>query len=233
MKKKILIFTATYNEAENIKKFIFAVDSLNLPLDLLIIDDNSPDKTYEIIENYKSNNIKINLIKRKKKLGLDTAHKFAYSYAVKNSFQYLITMDSDLSHDPNEIPKFIKNLIFYKFVIGSRYINGGSCNMIGFRKYLSIYGNKFIKYVLGIKCHEFTTSYRGFHILNLKNFNLNLIKSKGYSFFMETIYQLSKKKIEIKEIPIVFMERRYGISKIPKIEIFRTMINLLKIKFFS
>lgn len=233
MRKKILIFTATYNESENIKNFILAVDKLNLPLHLLIIDDNSPDKTYEIIENYKPNKIKINLIKRKNKLGLDTAHKLSYNYAITNNFRYLITMDSDLSHDPSQIPKFIKKLSSFNFVIGSRYIDGGSCNMKGFRKYLSIYGNKFIRFILGVNCKEFTTSYRGFDIKNLKNFNLNLVKSTGYSFFMETIYQLNKKQVRIKEIPIIFVDRRFGASKIPKIEIFRTLLNLFKIKFFS
>lgn len=233
MKANTLIFTATYNEADNIINFIQEIELLNLDLDLLIIDDNSPDNTSLIIKKHISKKIKIHLIKREKKLGLDTAHKLAYDYALNNSYKYLITMDADMSHNPKEIINFLKNLNAHKFVIGSRYIKGGSCNMNGMRLFLSIYGNKFIKFIFRINCNEFTTSYRGFDLANLNNFNLNMIKSKGYSFFMETLYLLHKKNIFIKEIPICFSDRTKGISKIPKIEIFRTLFNLFKLKLLS
>jgi dolichol-phosphate mannosyltransferase len=228
---KTLVFTATYNEADNIIDFINKIVLNDINLDLLVVDDNSPDNTSKIISNYKSKKIKIHLITRKKKLGLDTAHKLAYNFAVENHYKYLITMDADMSHDPIEIPKFIKELRTNKFVIGSRYMKNGSCNMKGLRFFLSVYGNKIIRYIFGINCHEFTTSYRGFDIIGLGDFSLNAVRSKGYSFFMETIYQLHKRNITIKEIPISFLERKSGVSKIPKIEIFRTLLNLFKIKF--
>ena len=142
-------------------------------------------------------------------------------------------MDADLSHNPKEIPKILEQLKNYKFVIGSRYIKGGRCQMSGYRLWLSVYGNKLIKNLLNINCNEFTTSYRGFNLKKLKNFNLNIVSSKGYSFFMETIYQIHKKKNLIKEIPITFIDRKKGKSKIPKIEIFRTFVNLFKIKLFK
>lgn len=233
MKANTLIFTATYNEADNIINFIQEIELLNLDLDLLIIDDNSPDNTSLIIRKYIPKKIKINLIKRDKKLGLDTAHKLAYNYALNNSYKYLITMDADMSHSPKEIINFLRNLNTHKFVIGSRYIKGGSCNMNGLRLFLSVYGNKFIKFIFRINCNEFTTSYRGFDLTSLNNFNLNMIKSKGYSFFMETLYLLHKKNIFIKEIPISFLDRTKGTSKIPKNEIFRTLFNLFKLKLLS
>jgi dolichol-phosphate mannosyltransferase len=233
MKANTLIFTATYNEGDNIINFIQAIELLNLDLDLLIIDDNSPDNTSLIIKKYITKKIRIHLIIREKKLGLDTAHKLAYNYALNNSYKYLITMDADLSHNPKEIFNFLKNLTTHKFVIGSRYIKGGSCNMNGMRLFLSTYGNRFIKFIFRINCNEFTTSYRGFDLVNLYNFNLNMIKSRGYSFFMETLYLLNKKNILIKEIPISFLDRTRGISKIPKIEIFRTLFNLFKLKLLS
>ena len=114
---KTLVFTATYNESENILEFIKRVEKLNLNLDLLIIDDNSPDLTSKIIEDYSKNKKNINLIIRNKKLGLDTAHKLAYNFALKNNYNNLITMDADLSHEPEEIPKFLYQLKNYKFVI--------------------------------------------------------------------------------------------------------------------
>ena len=98
--------------------------------------------------------------------------------------------------------------------------------MKGFRLFISFFGNKFIKFVLNSKCSEFTTSYRGFSLKKLKNFNLNIIENAGYSFFMSTIYELERKNFDIKEIPITFYERTAGKSKIEKIEIFRTLKNL-------
>ena len=140
-------------------------------------------------------------------------------------------MDADLSHDPNEIPKMIDILDKSSFVIGSRYIKGGKCEMSGHRFILSIMGNKFIKKILNLNCNEFTTSYRGFNLLKLKDFDLNLVKSKGYSFFMETIYRLNKHDVKINEIPIHFKNRSHGSSKIPGIEIFRTLKNLFILYF--
>ena len=223
---KILVFTATYNEKDNIGKLIYSITQNYSNADILIIDDNSPDKTYETILEMQKQFKNIFLIKRHSKLGLDTAHKKAYDYAVENNYDYLITMDADFSHDPKEIKNFIYYLEKFPFVIGSRYIEGGKCLMRGRRLIFSEYGNKIIKFFLNINCNEFTTAYRGFNLNKLHNFNLNLVQNKGYSFFMGTLYEIAKKGFEIKEIPIIFRDRSKGQSKIPKIEIFRTLINL-------
>ena len=116
-------------------------------------------------------------------------------------------------------------------MIGSRYIKGGRNDLKGIRLVLSKYGNLFIKFMLGINLSEFTTSYRCFNMQRLKKFNLNKVKAKGYSFFMYTIYLLNKLGYSIKEIPIIFYERNSGKSKIPKIELLRTLINIFIIKF--
>ena len=224
--KKILVFTATYNEKENIKKLITLIFKHCSNANVLIIDDNSPDKTAEEIELLKNEFKNISLIKRDSKLGLDTAHKFAYKYALDKGYDYLITMDADLSHDPAELTNFISSLETYPFVIGSRYAPGGKCLMKGRRLLMSKYGNILIKLVLRINCHEFTTSYRGFDLKKLGSFNLDSVKASGYSFFMKTIFEISKRKIEIKEIPITFKDRSQGYSKLPRIEIFRTLLNL-------
>ena len=231
MEKKILIFAATYNEAENIKNFIEKILELNINLDLLIIDDNSPDKTWEIVNNYKKNNKNIVLIKRKDKEGLDTAHKLAFNYAKEHNYNYLVTLDADLSHDPTKIPNFLNELKDQPFVIGSRYIKDGKNEMKLKRYILSVVGNKIIKFVLGINCDEFTSAYRGFNLDMLKNFDINAVSSRGYSFFMETIYLLHLNGNDIKQIPIRFNDRLKGVSKIPKVEIFRTLKNLFILKF--
>ena len=230
MENKVLIFSATYNEAENIKDFLTYIDELNLDVDILVVDDNSPDKTWEIIKEYSKNRKNIHLIIRNKKEGLDTAHKLAYEYCISNNYEFLITMDADLSHDPKKIPIFIKELKTNAFVIGSRYMNGGKCDMEGLRLFLSYCGNKFIKFIFNIDCNEFTTSYRGFNLIKLKNFTLEEVSSSGYSFFMETVYLIHNKGFFIKQIPIYFKDRKKGVSKIPKIEMFRTLINVFKLK---
>ena len=228
---KTLVFTATYNEKENIKKLIYDINKLNKDIDILVIDDSSPDKTWEILEQLERNLPNLKVIIRDGKSGLDTAHKLAFDYAKKNNYDKFISMDADLSHNPKLLNRFITNLNQNEFVIGSRYIKGGSCEINFFRFLLSFFGNKFIKFMLQIPSNEFTTSYRGFNLDKLKGFSLNDIKSKGYSFFMETIYLINKKNYKIKEIPIKFKNRIYGVSKIPKIEIIRTFLNVIRLKF--
>lgn len=230
MSEKILIFTATYNESKNIEKFIRLIDSLKIKLDLLIVDDNSPDGTSEITKKFKTKNINLKLVSRPKKEGLDTAHKLAFRLSKEKKYDFLITMDADLSHDPLKIPDFLKALKSDTFVIGSRYIAGGKSDLKGSRLFMSYFGNKFIKNVFNIECDEFTSSYRGFNLKNLIKFDLDIVSSKGYSFFMETVFQINKKGFNIKQIPIYFSERKEGVSKIPKIEIFRTLFNVLKLK---
>ena len=233
MEKKILVFAATYNESENIEEFLKTILKLNIKLDILIIDDNSPDKTWEIVNRYKKSNKNIELIKREEKEGLDTAHKLAFKYAKEKNYDYLITLDADLSHDPSKIPDFLKELKNNSFVIGSRYIKNGRNEMKLKRYLLSYIGNKIIKFFLGINCNEFTSSYRGFNLNMLKNFDVNRVSSKGYSFFMETIYLIKSTGNDIKQVAIRFKDREKGDSKIPKIELFRTLKNLILLKLKS
>ena len=231
MNKSILIFTATYNEAENIENFLKQLEDLMLDFDILVIDDNSPDKTWEKIKNYALNKKNIKLIIRKDKEGLDTAHKLAFKYSRDNNYDYLVTLDADLTHDPKKIPEIINELESNYFVIGSRYMEGGKTDMKGVKLFLSYFGNKFIKFMFNIDCSEFTSSLRGFNLKKLDNFDLASVSSKGYSFFMETIFQINKQGIKIKQIPIYARQRDKGKSKIARIELLRTLLNVLRLKF--
>ena len=230
MDKKILIFTATYNEAENIKVYLKKVEELNLNPDILIIDDNSPDQTWRIVQEYTKNKKNIHLIIRRKKEGLDTAHKMAYDYSVKNNYQYLITMDADLTHDPKKISEMLTELEKNPFVICSRYTQGGSTDITGFRLFISYFGTKFMKFIFNMNCSEFSCAYRGYSLNELKNFDMKDISSKGYSFFMEMTYHLHNKGVFIKEITFFAKQRSSGKSKIPNIEIFRTLFNIFRLK---
>ena len=231
--KKILVFTATFNELDNIKELVSSIKKHPTDPDILIIDDNSPDGTSKEVKKLQNNFKNIFLIERSGKLGLDSAHKEAYEFALKNNYDLLITMDADLSHDPNELGNFIRNLDEFQFVLGSRYISGGQCLMKGRRLIFSKYGNLIIKFFFQVDCNEFTSSYRGFNLKKLNNFHLNLIKTKGYSFFMGTVHEIFKQKFKVKEIPIIFNDRKKGYSKIPRIEMLRTIINILLLKFFK
>jgi len=230
--KKILVFTATYNEKKNIKELIQKIKKTIPKIHILVIDDNSPDGTGDTILELKRDIKNLFFISRKKKEGLDTAHKLGYEFAKSKGYDYLITMDADLSHNPKEIKSFIRFLSKYPFVIGSRYIKGGKCLMKGKRLFLSKYGNLVIKKVLNINLSEFTTSYRGFNIRKLKGFDLKKVRTKGYSFFMGTVFEISQRNFSIKEIPIIFKDRLKGSSKIPRLEILRTLKNLI-ILFFK
>jgi len=229
--RKILVFTATYNEYPNIKILVPKI-LINYPsLDILVVDDNSTDGSKEYLLQIKKKFKRIKIFIRPKKMGLNTAHKLAFNYA-KKKYAYLITMDADLSHDTKYIRKIIKLLKKNDFVIGSRYMDGGGCGYKGFRLYLSYFGNKFIKFILGLQINEFTTSYRGFNLTRLKRINLKKIKSRGYSFFLETIFLINKMGYKIKEFPIFFKNRNKGKSKIEKIEVLRFFYNLFRLKFF-
>ena len=233
VEKKILVFTATFNELDNIKNLVSSIKKQPSNPHILIIDDNSPDGTSEEIKKLQNNFKNLFLIKRNNKLGLDSAHKEAYEFALKNNYDLLITMDADLSHDPNELDNFIRNLEEFPVVLGSRYVDGGQCLMKGRRLIFSKYGNLIIKFIFQLDCNEFTTSYRGFNLKKLNNFHLNLIKTKGYSFFMGTVHEIFKQKFKVKEIPIIFNDRKKGYSKIPRVEMLRTIINLLILRFIK
>ena len=226
-----LIFTATYNEKENVRKLIDDITVYSPDSSILIIEDSSPDGTGEILKEIEKKNPNLKVIIREKKEGLDSAHKLAYKYAIENKYTKIITMDADLSHNAKEIPIILKLLDKNPFVIGSRYVLGGTCEMSMHRWIMSYFGNKFIKLILNINCNEFTTSYRGFNINYLKKFHLDQVKSEGYSFFMETIFLINKLGYKIVQIPIQFANRKHGKSKIPKNEILRTLKNLFLLRF--
>ena len=193
-KKKTLIFSPTFNEKNNVISFLNYYKLNYSNFDLLIIDDNSPDNTYLILKLNSLNSKNIRIIKRKKKMGLDTVYKFALNYAFKNKYDYLVSIDFDLQHNPSDIKKILFYLKCNNFVIGSRYMNGGKCNLKGSRYLLSFYGNKLIKFILRIPLNEFTTSLRGYDKKVIKYLVSTSIKSKGYSFFTEVVNKICKKK---------------------------------------
>jgi len=224
---RILVFTATYNELDNIKSLLDDVWKEIPDADILVVDDNSPDKTGALLDQIAHENSKLKVIHRYKKLGLGTAHHLAMIYAIKQNYDVLVTMDADHSHDPADIPRLIGKLSDADFVIGSRFVQGGGCDYGGYRKFLSVSANTAARLLLGIRVHEFTTSYRAFRVSALSKVNFVKMHNHGYSFFMESIYRLNQAGLRLAEFPIYFRNRNAGSSKIPRLEIIRGMAKLI------
>jgi len=230
---KSLVIIPTYNEKDNIEKLIKEIFYLNFNLDLLIIDDNSPDGTGDIVEKLKVRNEKLKIIHREKKLGLGTAYIRGFKFALKYDYDSIITMDADLSHDPKYIPEFVNRLKDYHLVVGSRYIsNGGIVGWPLHRKILSHLGNLYARTVTGLPIKDCTSGFVGYDTGALKNINLDEIHSEGYGFQIELKYRVFKKNYKISELPIVFIDRIAGKSKISKKIIFEALLLVFKLRFF-
>ena len=226
---KALIVTATYNEADNIRPLIADIFKYVPNAHVLVIDDNSPDGTAQIVRDLAAVDNRIALIQRPRKLGLGTAHKLAKMFAEKNGYRQLVTMDADFSHDPKYLPTLTSLLESNDFVIGSRYTKGGSCEYGPARQVLSRGANFLSRLLLGLKIRETTTSYRGFSKKLLHTLRVDEIRADGYSFFIESIYRVSRATSKMAEFPIHFGDRRAGISKISKTEIFRGFTTLFRL----
>jgi dolichol-phosphate mannosyltransferase len=227
--KEVLVFTATYNEADNIASLVEEVFAALPRSEMLVVDDNSPDGTGRILDELAAKDARLHVIHRPSKNGLGTAHKLAVKYAVTHEFGALVTMDADFSHDPKMLPEMMRRLQDSEFVIGSRYVEGGSCAYPPSRVALSRTANTLTRALLGIPLHETTTSYRGFRRSLLERMNLDAIRSDGYSYFVESINQvarLAKNGAGMSEFPIQFADRRAGTTKISKKEIWKGFTTL-------
>ncbi|HQJ74859.1 MAG TPA: polyprenol monophosphomannose synthase [Bacteroidota bacterium] len=231
---KALVCIPTYNEIENIEKIIPKILSMDDEIEVLIIDDNSPDGTGDKVEEMMRENKRIHLIKRPGKMGLGTAYVEGFKYAIKNNFDLVFEMDADFSHDPNTIPSFLEAIKDNDLVLGSRYING--INVLNWpmkRLLLSYFANVYTKIVTGMKINDATGGFKCFRIEVLKSIDLDKIKSNGYSFQIEMTFKAWKKGFRIKEIPIIFMDRQQGTSKMNKKIIHEAIFMVWKLRFRS
>ena len=194
--------------------------------EMLVVDDNSPDGTGDVLEQIRAQDPRLHVVHRPSKNGLGTAHKLAIKYALANGYDALVTMDADFSHDPRYLPEMMRQLENAEFVIGSRYAPGGTCEYPLSRVLLSRGANTMTRGLLGIPVNETTTSFRGFRRSLLERMNVDEIHADGYSYFVESIYQVSRLTREnaqaggMAEFPIRFVDRRAGTSKVSKKEIF-------------
>ena len=231
---KILIIIPTYNELENLPRLLTEVLSKDNNIDMLFIDDNSPDGTADFIENEEKNNNRIHLIKRQSKQGLGTAYIVGFKFALQRDYEIIFEMDADFSHDPNEIPRFLEEIKNSDVVLGSRYKNG--VNVINWpmrRLLLSWFANIYTRVITGMPLHDATGGFKCFKREVLEAIDLNRVKSNGYAFQIEMNFKAWKKGFNIKEIPIIFVDRVKGSSKMSKKIVREAVFMVWKLRFQS
>jgi dolichol-phosphate mannosyltransferase len=218
MENKILVILPTYNEKENIDTIIDQILSME-EFSVLIVDDNSPDGTAQIVKNIMVENREVFLIERPQKLGLGTAYINGFRWGLERQYDYFIEMDADNSHNPDALPWFLDEMNKgYDIVVGSRYING-TISVIGweFRRLLmSKFGNFYASKLMGLPFSDITSGFRCYSRKALESVNLDTVKSNGYAFQIEMIYLAKKAGLRIGEMSITFYERNTGSSKMSK-----------------
>jgi dolichol-phosphate mannosyltransferase len=214
---RVLVIVPTYNEAENIAALIREVRNLDIDPEILIIDDNSPDGTANIVKTIMERDPKVHLIERPKKMGLGSAYITGFKWALDRKFDVVVEMDADFSHDPKDIKRLVENLENCDAVIGSRYVKGVSVvNWPISRLILSYFANLYARVITGVKIRDLTSGFKAIKTECLRVINLDGIKSDGYAFQIEIHFNLWFKGFKVCEIPIIFVERRAGKSKLNK-----------------
>ncbi len=223
--QSVLVFTATYCEADNIEEWHRRVRQAVPSASIFVIDDNSPDGTKAKLERLAEQDAALTYMVRPGKLGLGSAHRVAMNHSLDHGFDILVTLDADLSHKPEEIPLLLDALPGRDFVIGTRSGEGTS-DYSGFRRFASVGGNSLARLLIPTGLTEYTTSMRAFTRPSLEVLKTDGVKDEGYAFFMEVVYRLSVSGMRLGEVPITFMDRAYGTSKIPKNQIITSALVL-------
>jgi dolichol-phosphate mannosyltransferase len=232
--KRSLVIIPTYNEADNVLKIIPEVLAQDEGFHVLIVDDNSPDGTASLVKEMQKNNLRIHLIERPSKRGLGTAYVAGFKYALSHEFDFAFEMDADFSHDPKSLLKLLAKADEYDLVIGSRYISG--VNVVNWpmsRLLLSYAANMYTRFVTGLPVRDATAGFKCYRRTVLESFNLDAITSNGYSFQIETNFMAWKKGFRVCEVPIVFVDRRAGVSKMSKHIVYEAAWMVWRLKFRS
>ncbi|MGE4357224.1 MAG: polyprenol monophosphomannose synthase [Candidatus Omnitrophota bacterium] len=231
---KVAIVIPTYNERENVETLVEEILSLDKDFHLIFVDDNSSDGTGKILDNLKEKYIQLQVIHRTEKLGLGSAYRAGFKFALKNQFDFIFQMDADFSHSPQYIPQMLSAIKDCDLVIGSRYIEGGRIkNWPPSRRLLSGMANLYVHIVTGMPIHDATGGFKCFRKEVLEEIDLDKISSDGYAFQIEMNYLVWKKNFQIKEIPIIFYERRKGKSKLNRKIIWEALWLVWRLRLFS
>lgn len=228
---RTLIIIPTYNEIENLPLMIPALEALDLGLEVLVVDDGSPDGTGAWVRGQQKSKPHLHLIERQGKQGLGSAYVAGFRYALEHGFDLVFEMDADFSHDPGYIKDFLAAIEDNDLVIGSRYING--VNVVNWpmsRLLLSYFANMYARWITGIPVRDATGGFKCFRAEALRKLDLDRISSGGYSFQIEVNYKLWKRGCRIREIPIIFKDRTMGASKMSGGIIREALFLLIKLR---
>jgi dolichol-phosphate mannosyltransferase len=228
---KTLIVMPTYNEKDNIKKILPMIRNLGKNIHILVIDDASPDGTAAEVKKIAKKNRNVKLIERNGKLGLGTAYVEGFKYALKKKYDYIFEMDADFSHDPRFINDFLNEMKTSDVVVGSRYLKGVSVvNWPISRLILSKFASLYAKMITGMPLSDCTSGFNCYKRKVLEAINPDTIHSDGYSFQIEMHYKAWEKGFKIKEIPIIFVDRHAGTSKLSQNIIWEAVFIVWKLR---
>jgi dolichol-phosphate mannosyltransferase len=232
---KSLVIIPTYNEKQNILAIIQAIFEQKLAgLEILVVDDSSPDGTGDLVAAAAAADPRIHLLRRAKKLGLGTAYVAGFRFALDRDYERIIEMDADFSHDPRDLGRLLEASANADIVVGSRYING--VNVVNWplrRLLLSMFASYYTRIITGLPQHDCTAGFKCFRREVLENLALERVQSDGYSFQIEMNFRAWVKGYTIKEIPIVFIDRAAGTSKMSKRIIREAIWMVWKLKFLQ
>lgn len=229
---KTLVIMPTYNEAMNIEHSVEQLFKHNPAVSLLIVDDSSPDATGAIANKLAAANPKISVLHREAKTGLADAYKAGFAWGLKNKFDYLVEMDADGSHRAEDLPKLLTKAAGHELVIGSRWVSGGSVeNWPAYRMALSRGGNAYAKLMLGSNIKDLTAGFRVYQAQLIERLHLEDLAAHGYSFQVEMTRKCEQIGASIVEVPITFVERAHGVSKMSNAIVLEAMWLVTKLGF--
>ena len=226
-----LIVIPTYNESDAVEELVSQIFEVCPDTDVLIVDDNSPDGTGKIIDALASRDKRVRCIHRPLKEGIGPAYIEGFMAALAGGYKYIAQMDADFSHDPEYLPELFEAVKDYDLAVGSRYVAPGGVKDWGIiRRLVSRLGSLYAKSILGINVNDLTGGFKCFRREVLESIGIADIISKGYAFQIEMTYRAYKKGCRIKEIPIVFSDRRAGATKMSRATFFEAIVNVWKFK---
>jgi len=228
---KALVVIPTYNEAENIPRLLPRIFQQNAAFDVLIVDDNSPDGTADVVKQLRKKNSRIHILERPRKMGLGTAYVAGFRYALEREYAYVFEMDADFSHNPKALNSLFDRMKDFDLVIGSRYISG--VNVVNWpirRLLLSYFANLYTRIITGMPIHDATSGFKCYKRVVLESIDLDSLRSNGYAFQIETNYMAWMFGFRVGEVPIIFVDRRTGVSKMSKSIVYEAAWMVWKLK---